>query len=539
MRADLDLLDASLRDHQGSAVADGDLLRLRRQVQVFGFVGAQLDVRQHRSLVQSAAQEVMARLGAGPQQVQAAILNPPPVALDASRWSKETGALLATFSAMAAAQRAARGSAQTFIVSMTERHDDIHAALFLAGLAGLHDLQADPPRSDLDVVPLFERLAALEDAPAMIDAIFTDPAYSRQLDARGGIQEVMLGYSDSNKEVGYLCAAWALYRAHESIARVAARHGRTLRVFHGRGGTVGRGGGPTHEAILAQPPIARDPRIKITEQGEVVHRKYARLETARQNLSLVMGATLEHALEPSPDREPRTAWRDALDVMAAESRERYRDLVYRDPGFQAYFEQASPIEEIAQLNTGSRPVSRGGTLRVEDLRAIPWVFAWMQNRHLLPAWYGVGSAFAGLGSRAGGGEVLREMYERWHFFRSLVDNLQMVLVKADMRIARQYAGLVVDERERRRLFSMIEAEFRRTEGAVLQITDQQSILERQPQLLASLRLRDPYIDPMSYLQVRLLRELRALPAGDPRRSAHLEAVLRTINGIAAGLQNTG
>ena len=349
----------------------------------------------------------------------------------------------------------------------------------------------------------------------------------------------MLGHSDSNKEVGYLCAAWALYRAHESIAAVVARHGRTLRVFHGRGGTVGRGGGPTHEAILAQPPEALDPKIKITEQGEVIHRKYARPETARQNLGLVLGAVLESALMPVEGRQPNADWREAMEVMGEGSRRRYRQLVYEDRGFQAYFQQATPIEEIAQLNTGSRPVSRGGTLGVEDLRAIPWVFAWMQNRHLLPAWYGVGSALDQYAHGPRGLDNLREMYRHWVFFRSLIDNLQMVLVKADMRIARQYATLVSDEQERERIFTAIEAEFRRTHDTVLQITEQQSVLEQQPQLLASLRLRDPYIDPMSYFQVRLLRELRRLPLDDPQRPAHLQAVLRTINGIAAGLQNTG
>ena len=539
LEADLDLVDESLRAYQGHAVADGDLLRLRRQVGTFGFIGAQLDVRQHRSLLRSAADEVLLRLGGGREQLRPGILNPPPVALDASRWSPETGRLLTTFAAMAGAQRQAPGSAGTFIVSMTQSQDDIMAALFLSGLAGLHQLDSDPPRSQVDIVPLFERLRDLEEAPAMIDALLDDPVYARQLDARADVQEVMLGYSDSSKEVGYLCAAWALFRAHEGVARVVSAHGRRLRVFHGRGGTVGRGGGPTHEAILAQPATARDPRIKITEQGEVIHRKYARIETARQNLGLVLGATLEHALESPVLRDPPAAWREALDAMALESRQCYRALVYEDPGFQAYFEQASPIEEISQLNTGSRPVSRGGTLRVEDLRAIPWVFAWMQNRHLLPAWYGVGSAFEHFLHRPAGLQALREMYDGWPFFRSLVDNLQMVLVKADMRIARQYAGLVGNERERTRLFSNIEAEFHRTVATVLEITAQRTMLERQPQLLASLRLRDPYIDPMSYLQVRLLRELRQLPPGDPGRAPRLEAVLRTINGIAAGLQNTG
>jgi len=539
LAADLELIDTSLRGHGDRAIADGDLLRLRRQVRVFGFIGARLDVRQHRAVVRAAADEVFQRLGADAGHRRVATLSPPPISLVASRWSADTGNLLATLSAMAEAQRVAPGSAQTLIVSMTETTEDVLEALFLAGLAGLHQLDRDPPRSDLDIVPLFERLDALERAPATVDTLLSDPIYRRQLDGRAGIQEVMLGYSDSNKEVGYLCAAWALDRAHESIASVVARHGRTLRIFHGRGGTVGRGGGPTHEAIRAQPAGALDPKIKITEQGEVIHRKYARPETARQNLALVLGAMLEHTLMPAEARQANPAWRAAMDLMAAESRHRYRALVYEDPGFQAYFEQATPIEEIAQLNTGSRPVSRGGTLAVEDLRAIPWVFAWMQNRHLLPAWYGVGSGFTDYSRRSGGLECLRDMYRNWLFFRSLVDNLQMVLVKADMRIARQYATLVADEDERDRLFSMIEAEFRRTLKAILEITEQHTVLERQPQLLASLRLRDPYVDPMSYFQVRLLRELRRLPVDDPGRGGHLQAVLRTINGIAAGLQNTG
>ena len=539
LAGDLDLVDASLRGHGDRAIADGDLLRLRRQVRIFEFIGARLDVRQHRAVVRAAADEVFRRLGADTGHRRPATLNPPPTSLVASRWSADTGNLLATLSAMAESQRLAPGSAQTLIVSMTETAEDVLEALFLAGLAGLHELDADPPRSDLDIVPLFERLDALERAPATMDALLSDPVYRRQLDGRAGIQEVMLGYSDSSKEVGYLCAAWALDRAHESIASVVARHGRTLRIFHGRGGTVGRGGGPTHEAIRAQPAAALDPKIKITEQGEVIHRKYARPETARENLALVLGATLEHALMPAEARQANPAWREAMDIMAEESRRRYRALVYEDPGFQGYFEQATPIEEIAQLNTGSRPVSRDGTLAVEDLRAIPWVFAWMQNRHLLPAWYGVGSGFMDYSQRSGGLECLRDMYRNWLFFRSLVDNLQMVLVKADMRIARQYASLVTDEGERDRLFSMIEAEFHRTHDAILEITEQGAVLERQPQLLASLRLRDPYLDPMSYFQVRLLRELRRLPVDDPGRAAHLQAVLRTINGIAAGLQNTG
>src|SRR3989440_10302984 len=281
LAADLDLLDTSLRRHRGGAVADGDLLRLRRQVRAFGFIGARLDVRQHRAVVRAAAIEVVNRLGATPDRRRSATLNPPPISLDATRWSPATGNLLATLSAMAAAQRAAPGSAQTFILSMTESGDDVLQTLFLAGLAGLHDLAADPPRSDIDIVPLFETSEALERAPAIIDSLLSDAVYTRQLDGRGGIQEVMLGYSDSNKEIGYLSAAWALDRAHAAIATVVARYGRRLRIFHGRGGTVGRGGGPTHEAILAQPASPPDPPNKDTAQGESIHRKYARPATAR------------------------------------------------------------------------------------------------------------------------------------------------------------------------------------------------------------------------------------------------------------------
>ena len=537
--ADLDLIDASLRANRAGAVADGDLIRLRRQVRGFGFIGARLDVRQHRAVVHAAAVEVFERIGADASHRAAATVDPPPLALEAARWSKPTGDLLATLAAMARAQATAPGAAQSLIVSMTEDPDDVLDALFLTGLAGLHDLRSASPRSAVDIVPLFERLASLEHSAATMETLLSDPVYRRQLDGRGGTQEVMLGYSDSSKEVGYLCASWALERAHAAIADVLARHGRALRIFHGRGGTVGRGGGPTHEAILAQPSNARDPLIKITEQGEVIHRKYARPETAGQNLALVVGAVLEHALTPAESRRSTPAWETAMAAMAETSRRRYRSLVYEDRGFQAYFEQSSPIEEIARLNTGSRPTSRGGTLAIEDLRAIPWVFAWMQNRHLLPAWYGVGFAFTEQTARPRGLECCRDMYRSWPFFRSLVDNLQMVLVKADMRIARRYAGLVSNERERERIFALIEAEFETTHDAVLSITEQHSVLEREPELLASLRLRDPYLDPMSYLQVRLLRELRRLPADDPQRPLHLQAVLRTINGIAAGLQNTG
>jgi phosphoenolpyruvate carboxylase len=540
---DLDLVDAGLRMNGGAAIADGDLLHLRRQVVAFDLIGLRLDVRQHRGVVEATVREVVERLQLSPDpdaaRLRGLVLRPPPVAIRSPAWSPAAGSLLATFEAMAGAERFARGAAGTFIVSMTEDEGDLLNALFLAGLAGLHRLDAEPPESQVDVVPLFERLDSLARAPQAVDRLFSDPAYRRQLDAREGIQEVMLGYSDSSKEAGYLASSWALYRAHEQLMEVARRHGRQLRVFHGRGGTVGRGGGPTHEAILAQPVGPGQQRIKVTEQGEVIHRKYSRPQIARGNLSLAVSAAIESALLAPEARRPPPAWRSTLDELGETSRRCYRELVYEDPGLVAYFLQSSPIQEIGSLNIGSRPVSRAGSLRVDDLRAIPWVFAWMQNRHLLPAWYGVGTALGLVGDQSDGLELLRAMYRDWGFFRSLIDNLQMVLVKADMRIARHYATLVSDPALAERVYGRIASEFTLTTDMVLKTTGQESMLERQPTLRDTVRSRDPYIDPMSYLQVRLLRELRALPPAAPEREHYLESVLRTINGIAAGLQNTG
>jgi phosphoenolpyruvate carboxylase len=541
--SDLDLVDAGLRANGGAAIAAGDLLHLRRQLVAFDLVGARLDVRQHRELVEATVREVLERLQlpASPDaaRLRGLILKAPPVAIRSPAWSPATGSVLATFDAMAGAERFARGAAGTFIVSMAESEGDLLNALFLAGLAGLHRLDREPPASQVDVVPLFERLDSLARAPEALDRLFADPVYARQLDARDGIQEVMLGYSDSSKEAGYVASSWALYRAHEQLMEVARRHGRQLRVFHGRGGTVGRGGGPTHEAILAQPVGPGQQRIKVTEQGEVIHRKYSRPQIGRRNLALALAAAMERALLAPEAEAPGPAWRSTLDELAETGRRCYRELVYEDPGFVTYFLQSSPIQEIGSLNIGSRPVSRAGSLRVDDLRAIPWVFAWMQNRHLLPAWYGVGTALGRVGDRPGGVQLLREMYRGWGFFRSLVDNLQMVLVKADMRIARHYATLVEDAALAERVYGRIAGEFALTTEMVLKTTGQESMLERQPILRDTVRSRDPYIDPISYLQVRLLRELRALPPDAPEREEYLESVLRTINGIAAGLQNTG
>ena len=395
----------------------------------------------------------------------------------ASRWSSDTGNLLATLSAMSASQAIAPGAAQTLIISMSEGPDDVLEALFLTGLAGLHDLRADPPRSEVDIVPLFERLADLEGAPKTIETLLSDPVYTRQLDGRGGVQEVMLGYSDSNKEVGYLCAAWALDRAHEAIAAVVASHGRTLRIFHGRGGTVGRGGGPTHEAILAQPANALDPKIKITEQGEVIHRKYARPEIGAPEPGAGAGGDARALLccrrasggRARPGGRRWTAWRRrAAAAIApwstrtpASSRTSSRRLRSRRSPNSTPARGRSVAAERWRWRTcapspGSSPGCRTATCSRPGTAP--------DRRCTRRA------------ARAGGLECLRDMYRNWRFFRSVIDNLQMVLVKADMRIARQYATLVSDEQERDRIFSDIETEFGLAQDTVLAITEQQSVL---------------------------------------------------------------
>jgi phosphoenolpyruvate carboxylase len=374
----------------------------------------------------------------------------------------------------------------------------------------------------------------------------------------------MLGYSDSSKDGGYLASQWSLYVAHRELARVCDEYGVRLRLFHGRGGSVSRGGGPTHEALLAQPPGAVRGKVRLTEQGEVLHYRYSRAEVAQHHLELVTAAVWEAtSLHGSIPAENERRWETAMARVATDSYRRYRRFVYTDD-FARFFEEVTPITELAQLNIGSRPAARGASVRVEDLRAIPWVFAWTQNRMMLPSWYGAGgslqafvddcavaaehdhnappTAMTDAPLPAPGEprwELLHEMYRRWPFFRALVGNLEMVLAKTDLGVAGRYLELVRDPALRARMWQEVTAEHERTVAAMLRITRKADLLADQPQLKETLRLRDPHIDPLSVLQAQMLARYRQLPADDPSRPQLLEAILRTVNGIAAGLQNTG
>jgi phosphoenolpyruvate carboxylase len=389
----------------------------------------------------------------------------------------------------------------------------------------------------VNIIPLFETIDDLKRAASIMSKAFSLPCYRRWLAGRDDWQEVMLGYSDSNKDGGYLTANWALYRAELSLVEAFADHGVKLRLFHGRGGSVGRGGGPSYEAILAQPAGSVTGGLRITEQGEIIASKYSDPDLGRRNLETLVAATLEASLLDAEQIGERARdYYAAMDALAAYALATYRALVYETPDFLAYFRASTPIAEIAELNIGSRPSSRTASTRIEDLRAIPWVFSWAQCRLMLPGWFGFGAAVdAWLAVRPEGLALLREMHERWPFFKSMLSNMAMVLAKTDLAVASRYAELVPDASLRESIFTRLAADHGRTIELVLQITGKDTLLYDNPTLARSIRDRFPYLDPLNHLQVELLRRHRGGQTDErTKRTIHL-----TINGVAAGLRNSG
>jgi phosphoenolpyruvate carboxylase len=486
LAADLDLVDASLRENRAARVADGRLGALRRRVELFGFHLAKLDVRLHADDVRSRSPAVRDSLRA----VAEVRARHGPEALD------------------------------TVIVSATRDPADLLAVADLA----------EEERLELSLVPLFETIEDLRAAPAVVGALLDEPRFARLVAARGDRLEVMVGYSDSGKDGGFLTAQWEIFRAQEELARLAAERGIELTVFHGRGGSAGRGGGPTHAAILAQPPGHPPGRLKLTEQGETISFKYGLPGLAYRNLEAALAATLLAAFPDAVGAEPSDDAREVAARLSERAHHVYRALVWEDDDFVPFLRAFTPIDELALLAIGSRPARRPeGEDFLGSLRAIPWVFAWTQNRTLLPAWYGAGTAFAELGDVG----ALRRLHREWPFFRSLVDNLEMTLAKSSLDIAEGYLALVPPGPARDRLFGAVVAEHERTVGAVLEIVEADELLERHPVLQRSIRLRNPYVDPMNAIQVGLLRRYRA---GDEGATKPL---LRSIAGIAAALRNTG
>jgi phosphoenolpyruvate carboxylase len=389
------------------------------------------------------------------------------------------------------------------------------------------------------VVPLFETVADLHAAPAIMESLFENPAYRQHLEQRGWAQQIMIGYSDSNKDGGYLTANWELHLAQRALAAMCAKYGIKLTLFHGRGGSVGRGGGPANRAILAQPPESVNGRLKLTEQGEAITTRYANREIAHRHLEQIVHAVLlSSGKRPYLGPSRGGAWQQAMAALSPLAEKHYRKLVHETPELLRYFHDATPINEIGRLNIGSRPAKRKATAGIADLRAIPWVFAWTQSRVTMPGWYPLGTAFTEwAGTDEARWELLTTMYREWPFFRSTIDNAQMSLRKADMLIAEVYATLA-DEEARGKIFHTLRAEYERTEQAILRLTGQQDLLDGEPWLQRSIRVRNPYIDPMNYIQVALLHRVREEPA-DADRGELQQVVLLSVNGVAAGLRNTG
>ncbi len=548
LRADLKILRDSLKQNGSAQLAGGRLRRLLRAVQVFGFHLAPIDLRQNSDVHARTVAELLVRAGRCPDYealpegerirlLSEEIASPRPLHSPWLAYGDETrGELAIFFAARELRDRYGAAALPNCIISKTDGVSDLLELALLLKEAGL--LRPGPtPQLDVNIIPLFETIEDLQKSAATIAGVFRLPAYRALLAGRGDEQEVMLGYSDSNKDGGFLTSGWELYKAEIELTRVCRQHGVRLRLFHGRGGSVGRGGGPTYHAILAQPAGAVAGQIRLTEQGEVISTKYGNPDTGRRNLEVLLAATLEASLTDHENHvEPAEQFHAVLDDLSRRAFAAYRGLVYETPGFTTYFRQATVVSEIASLNIGSRPASRKASDRIEDLRAIPWVFSWAQCRLMLPGWYGFGAAVDGhLQANSAGLATLRRMARSWPFFRSLLSNMDMVLAKTDLAIASRYAELVADAELRARIFSRIEAEWKLTRHHLLAILDQDDLLADNPPLRQSLQLRAPYIDPLNHLQVELLKRHRAGETDERvARGIHL-----AINGIASGLRNSG
>ncbi|HTQ33119.1 MAG TPA: phosphoenolpyruvate carboxylase, partial [Stellaceae bacterium] len=451
-------------------------------------------------------------------------------------YSGETAGELAIVRAAAEAHRLYGPDAVPhYVISMATDVSDVLEVGVLLKEAGL--LHPREGKLDVDIVPLFETIDDLRHSGAAMDALLGLPEYMRFLESRNRIQEVMLGYSDSNKDGGFLTSGWELYKAEIGLVDVFRRYSVGIRLFHGRGGSVGRGGGPSYQAILAQPPGAVQGAIRITEQGEVIASKYSNPELGRRNIETLAAATLEATLLRPEAAAPQPEYLDLMEQLSGDAYRAYRSLVYETDGFVRFFREATVVSEIANLNIGSRPSSRKASEKIEDLRAIPWVFSWAQMRLMLPGWYGFGSAVQSwlAAEPATGMETLRAMYREWPFFQMLLSNMDMVLAKSDIAIASRYAELVSDVGLRERIFSRLRAEWQASIEALLAIMEQNQLLEANPMLARSIRNRFPYMDPLNHMQIELLRRYRA---GDGDEDV-VTGIHLTINGIAAGLRNSG
>ena len=547
--ADLDVVDASLRAHGSAVLADDRLARLREAVRVFGFHLSGLDMRQNSEVHEEVVAELLAWAGVHSDYAsleESERVDVLVAELATKRPLIGPGAELSELAAkeldiVRAGARAVEvfgpQAVPNYIISMCQSVSDMLEAGILLKEAGLLDASGEHPYCPVGIVPLFETIDDLQRGSAILEAVLDQPLYRGLVTARGDHQEVMLGYSDSNKDGGYLAANWALYRAELDLVESARRTGIRLRLFHGRGGTVGRGGGPSYDAILAQPPGAVKGSLRLTEQGEIIAAKYAEPRIAHRNLETLVAATLESTLLDTEGLGglAEKAY-EVLDDLAALAQRAYSELVHETPGFVEYFKASTPVSEIGALNIGSRPASRKPTTAISDLRAIPWVLAWSQSRVMLPGWYGTGSAFQQwIADGDGRVEILQDLYARWPFFRTVLSNMAQVLAKADMGLAARYSELVDDEALRHRVFDEIVEEHDRTIDMLKLITGQDDLLADNPALARSVFNRFPYLEPLNHLQVELLRRFRS---GDEDELVQ-RGILLTMSGLATALRNSG
>lgn len=552
---DLQIIDRSLRHHYADYVADTYIMKLIRQVELFGFHTATLDIRQHSQEHENAMSEILGKMNIVEdyskleEEEKIELLNrllndPRPLTTPYQEYSDSTEECLEVFRTLYRAQKEfGVKCVSSYLISMSEGASDIMEVMVFAKEVGLFRKDNDGTvLATLQAVPLFETIEDLHAAPDIMRRLFNLPIYREAVKAMNNLQEIMLGYSDSNKDGGAVTANWELQVAMKDITAVGIECGVKLKYFHGRGGSLGRGGMPLNRSILAQPANTIGGGIKITEQGEVISSRYSLKGIAYRSLDQATSALIRASINArSPEENPyEKEWEQISAQISAVSQEKYQDLIFRDPDFLSFFKESTPLPEVGELNIGSRPSKRKNSERFEDLRAIPWVFAWTQSRYLLPAWYAAGT---GLQSFYEGKEenlkTLQDMYVNYPFFTSMIDTLQMAMAKADLIIAKEYSLMTKNDVARQRIFGLIKEEFKLTKEMVLKITGQQEILDNQPVLQESIRLRNPYVDPLSYLQVQLLNELRDLREKGEDDPDLLREVLLTINGIAAGLRNTG
>lgn len=538
---DLYLVHNSLLSNRGNRVATGTLQRLIRKVEFFGLQLMPLEVRDDARHNIQALQELFQHYGIAddyinlPEEAKQALLlreiqNKRPLFPVKPRFGNVANKVIATWRMIAEAHdRFGPHCIDSVIASMSKQPSDILTMLLFASEVGITE--------KVDIVPLFETVADLEASDQTMSTLFNVDYYRSYLEFRGMRQQVMVGYSDSSKDGGYMASRWGLFKAQQKLANMCLSHGVLLEVFHGRGGSIGRGGGPTNIAIRSQPSSSVLGPIRITEQGEVIAYRYNNLSIARRHLHQMLHATLLTVAVP-PDTTAPNAWQDTMQQISDAAQDEYRDFVYESDGFLDYWQQATPINELNYLHIGSRPAkrSKGGFAAI---RAIPWVFSWMQSRAIVPSWYGVGTGLSSIIDQENGLELLHEMYANWTFFTALIDNVELDIAKADMEIAEVYSHLVEDPEVRHAFFNRITTEHARASDAICQITGQERILSRVSWLDRSVSRRNPYVDPLNFIQVELLRELRQMEIDDPNYSKTLRAALSTVNGIAAGLKTTG